>query len=136
MSFDAPKMIAGATINCCRLVRSSTSADNTCLQTDLATSVSIGVTADSPRRFDAGTTHALVDEPVTLQEGRSELIIEAGAAVTRGALLISDTVGRVITAIAAANEFVVAKALESAVGAGDKIKCMWIAGYQEETPEV
>lgn len=126
---DTPNLIAGGDILPCRVVKLSTSADNTGLQATAATEIVIGVSADTTRRFDVSQC-AIAGEPLPLQGG-CELLIEAGAAITRGANLEVDSAGRVITAATASGTAMFPfTALESAAGAGAKIKCIWNRGFR------
>jgi hypothetical protein len=126
---DTPNLIAGGDISPCRVVKLSTSADNTGLQATAATEIVIGVAQDTTRRFDSALC-AIAGDPLPLQAG-AELLIEAGAAITRGANLEVDSNGRVITAATSSGTAMFPfTALESAAGAGAKIKCIWNRGFR------
>lgn len=125
---DTPALIAGGTIAPNRLVVLSTSADFTGLVADTIVKKVIGVTDSSTNAFD-GSNHCTVGQPISLQSG-DIVLCEAGAAITRGALLEADSVGRVVTATTTATgagvtNFAPLVALQSAGGAGEKILCMW-----------
>lgn len=89
-------------------------ADGQVLQAAAAADAAVGI-ADN---LGQATPLSRVD---VVHEGIAE--IEAGAAVTRGALLMSDASGRGITAAASAgtNVAVVGRALNSAAAAGEII---------------
>jgi len=122
---DTPAVIAGGNISPFRVVKASTAADNTVLQASAVTEQSIvGVTDGSLSAFN-GTYHAVAGDPVSLQGGKV-VIIEAGAAITRGARLEVDSNGKVITeTTTTGNACFAFIALESAVADGAKIKCIW-----------
>ncbi len=107
--------VAQAAINPFRIVRLGT-ADGTVTLATAATDLIIGVVADvgpaAGERCDV--VHAWI------------AFTEAGAAITRGALVTSDAVGRAVTAAPAAgvNNRVLGLALESAVAAGDVIRVL------------
>lgn len=52
--------------------------------------------------------------------------VEAGAAVTRGALVASDTTGRVIAHVAAVDNVACGRALQAAAAAGEIIKIQFV----------
>ena len=89
-------------------------ADGQVVQSAAAADAHIGV-ADN---LGQATVNGRVD---VIMDGIAEA--EAGAAITRGALLSADSSGRVITAAAAAgsNVGVIGRALASAAGAGEII---------------
>lgn len=130
MSYSTvPAGIAGGTIRTARMVSVSTAADNTFLEGASSVVPIAGVTDEKGRAHDDAVNAALVGEQVVLQEG-AIVRVEAGAAITRGALLESDAQGRAITAVTTATGAGVTKfqpliALESAGAAGAKIKAMW-----------
>lgn len=105
--------VAEAAVLPYRVVKFGT-ADGQVVQSAAATDAHIGV-ADNLGQATAG---ARID---VLMSGIAEA--EAGAAITRGALLSADSQGRVITAAASAgtNAAVVGRALVSAGAAGEVI---------------
>lgn len=110
-----PNGIAGGTIAPARFVKQSTAADNTFLQCGVG-DAPIGVTTESNLEFDSDN-HATTGLQVYLCPGRI-MLVEAGAAVTRGFNVGPDSVGRaVMTGGDGAGV-----ALQSAVAAGDKIE--------------
>lgn len=105
-------LVAEAAVNPYRVVKFGT-ADGQVIQSAAAADAHIGV-ADNL----GAAIGARVD---VIMDGIAEA--EAGAAITRGALLSSDSSGRVITAAASAgsNVGVIGRALASAAGAGEII---------------
>jgi hypothetical protein len=106
-------MVAEAAVLPYRVVKFGT-ADGQVIQSAAEADAHIGV-ADNLGQATAG---ARVD---VVMNGVAEA--EAGAAITRGALLSADSSGRVITAAASAgaNVGVIGRALVSAAGAGEII---------------
>ncbi len=104
---------AGAAIAAYTLVKHS-SADDVAIAAAAATDLVIGATQDVAPASGERVDVALVG--ITY--------ITAGAAITRGARLMSDSSGRVITAAASAgsNVYTIGVALESAAAAGDIIR--------------
>lgn len=105
--------VAEAAVTAYRIVKFGT-ADGQVVQATAATDAAFGI-ADNLGQATAG---ARVD---VVQDGIAEA--EAGAAITRGALLMSDASARVITAAAAggSNVRTIGVALASASAAGDII---------------
>lgn len=116
----AKSYVAEAAVLPYRAVKFGT-ASGQVIQAAAAADAIIGV-ADNLGQATAG---ARVD---VIQGGIAE--IEAGAAITRGALLISDASGRGITAAAAAgtNTRTMGIALETAAGAGEIIPVLLMPG--------
>ena len=121
---DVPNCIAGGNISPFRVVKVSTSADNTLLAAGAVTEQHIvGVTDGSLSAFN-GTYHAVAGDPVTLQGG-NVVVIEAGGSITRGARVEVTTGGKVITETATTGNAAFGwVALESATGDGCKIRCI------------
>ena len=68
-------------------------------------------------------TQATVGGTVPMQPMDGSIVkVEAGAAVTAGGLIASDTVGRVIDHVAAADNHALGKALDAAAAAGEIIR--------------
>ena len=68
-------------------------------------------------------TQATVGDTVPMQPMDGGVVkLEAGAAVTRGSLIASDTVGRVIDHVAAVDNHALGKALDAAAAAGEIIR--------------
>jgi hypothetical protein len=110
--------VAGGAIAAYRICMFS--GAGTVVQASAASSMAIGVSDSIP---------AASGERVDVQtHGVGE--VEAGAAITVGALLMSDAQGRAITAAAAAgtNVRVIGIALEAAVAAGDIIRFLQSPG--------
>lgn len=105
--------VAEAAVLPYRIVKLGT-ADGQVVQAAAATDAAIGV-ADNLGQATAGARVEVI------HEGIAE--VTAGAAVTRGALLMADSDGRAITAAASAgsNVAVVGRALNSAGNAGEII---------------
>lgn len=119
-----PNLRAGATLLPYRVVQSSTAADNTAI-VGTADCMPLGITDGSTKQFDS-TNHAESGDPVSLQTGLV-MIAEAGAAITRGARIASDADGQVVTETAAgASKMNVGVALESAGGAGERIRIYYM----------
>jgi hypothetical protein len=105
---------AGGAINAYRIVKLSTAT--TAVAAAAATDSLIGVSAD--------LTVASGERVDVLLEGIA--FVEAGAAVTIGAQVTSDSVGRCVTAAPAAgvNNRVIGIAMEDASAAGDVIRVL------------
>ena len=90
------------------------SADGQVVQTTAATDAAIGVADNLGQASAASRVDVAKSGPVE---------VEAGAAITRGVLLMSDASGRAITAAASAGSNVrtIGYALVSAAGAGEII---------------
>ena len=68
---------------------------------------------------------AAADEDVfAMAELRGKMKLEAGAAVTRGALVASDDEGRAIDSVDAGGNYAMGVALEAATGAGEIIEVL------------
>ncbi len=102
--------IANAVIEPGRVVKFDTAAQNV-IRSALAADLHIGVYLGVLNSKVGDTIPVAVDGVV---------IAEAGAAITQGAQLSTDTVGRVVTA--ATTNRLVGKALQAATAAGDRIK--------------
>ncbi len=119
-----PQLIAGGTIYTCRFVKVSTAADDTCLQGS-ANCETIGISQSGSNKAplsDVVSTNYAAESGETLEiYGDGDVcLLEAGAVITRGALLASDGNGCGTTATAGQN--VGAIALQSASASGVKIR--------------
>lgn len=108
--------VAEAAVLPYRIVKLGT-ADGQVVQAAAATDAAIGI-ADNLGQASAGYRVEVI------HEGIAE--IEAGAAITRGALLMADASGRGITATASAgsNVAIVGRALNSAAAAGEIVNVL------------
>jgi len=104
--------IANAVIEPNRVVKFDTAAQNV-IRSALAADLHIGVYV--------GVLNSVVGETIPVAVD-GVVIAEAGAAITQGAQLSTDTVGRVVTA--ATTNRLIGKALQAAGAAGDKIKVL------------
>lgn len=109
---------AGGAINPYRLVRFS--AADTVVQAAAATESIFGVNSDLA--IVSGERCEVMTDGIAW--------VEAGAAVTIGALITADSVGRGVTAAPAAgvNNRVIGVALDAAVAAGDQIRVLLSPG--------
>lgn len=105
---DTPALIAGGTVYAYRFIKVDATGptvstdDNTGVQVDSAADNVIGVSDGSTRRFDTTDgTHALDNEPITLQGG-DVVLVECGGAVARGSRVQADSNGKAITAVVTA----------------------------------
>jgi hypothetical protein len=113
-------MVAGGTIAPLRAVKMS--AAWTVVQASAPADTVVGFVDASTNSFD-GVNHAVSGQPVTLQSGPL-LQAEAGAAITAGARVEVDSVGRVVPSTG--NSGTISRnwiALEAAAGAGSNV---WI----------
>lgn len=112
VQMDELGYVAEATVNPYRIVKFGTAADRV-IQGAAATDLSIGIN-QSPQAANAG-------QPVMIAfQGLGK--VECGAAVTRGDLISTDSVGRAVTSLAAPTDRVIGVALESGV-LGTVIRC-------------
>ena len=111
-----PNLVAGGNVSEYRAVTLSASADNTGLQASAANQVIVGISAGGTKY--GSDYRATSGDPLPLQEG-AVVIWEAGANITRGASLQSDSAGRCITGVDAGlgSGYV---AMESAVQVGSE----------------
>lgn len=125
-----PNLTAGGDINPGRFVVMSSTPWRATESDASATAAIVGVSgldaASGVVTDNVGDTlenplHASAGDGIRLQSG-GVLTVEAGAAVTAGALIQSDATGRVITLAAGTN---VGIALETSVAAGEFIKIHW-----------
>ncbi|MFZ6687512.1 DUF2190 family protein [Undibacterium sp. SXout11W] len=115
----AKNHVADMTIPKFRLVKHGTGDDRITLATS-STDFIIGVTMDIDAAINERSDVHLA----------GIAYVEASAAITRGALITADAIGRAVTAAPAAgvNASVVGRALESASAAGDVIRVMLSIG--------
>lgn len=107
--------LAVATLAAYRVVTLN-AADNTIEAANAATDIPVGITGHAVTAGDPVRVHWL-----------GSCIAEAGAAITKGAYLTSDSVGRVI-ATTTAGDKVVGRALEAAGAAGNLIEVQLMPG--------
>jgi hypothetical protein len=128
--------MANGTINSCRFVMIDTSADFKCLQATANADV-IGVSMEGSNYPPLSD---LVTSPVAATAGQyvrifgdgEMCLVEAGAAVVRGAKLKADSVGRGVPIDSNTTlQNIGAVAMQSASGAGEKIVCQVIAQRSE-----
>lgn len=119
---------AGGTIAPGRIVKLSTAADNTVLQsTAAAADVPVGVAQRGMRDAPgiAGSDPAIAaiaGDQISVYGPGSIAPVIAGAAFARGAALASDANGRAVTVTAATNTHIVGWALESAGALGEEVQ--------------
>jgi hypothetical protein len=115
----AKNYVADVVIPPFRIVKPGTADDRVTLAT-AATDALIGTTMD---------IGAAIGERCDVQLAEIAYV-EAGAAITRGALITSDAVGRGVAAApgAGVNNSVIGRALETATAAGDIIRVMQSIG--------
>lgn len=124
MSYGAPgfQAVAGGNIAPSRIVKVSTAADNTWLQSTSNTDANEGVSAIGTRRApgtgDDDGFDAIAPEGIMVFGVGSICTVEAGAAFTAGALLTADTNGRAI-ATTTTGDSVIGRALQAASQLGD-----------------
>ena len=112
-----PNLIASANVNPFRFV--IVSGEFTGSQATASTQIPVGVSDGSVYKFDQ-TQHAILGLPITLQPSNT-VQVTAGAAVTAGDAVMTDSTGRAIT-LATAGNYSTYVALESAAAAGDVIR--------------
>lgn len=128
MSLNTPAFIANGTILPSRFVKLDATKDFAVIQGAAATDSLIGIsqegTKDAPGVVGAGTDAASAGETLKVFGQGDVCLLEAGAAIVRGARLTSDATGRGVTAApaAGANNGIGAVALQSAAAAGEKIR--------------
>lgn len=125
MPADSFGLIAGGNINPSVFVELDATADATVIQGDASTILAFGVsgewTEDAPGLSGASTFHASTgSESVKVYGPGESCLLTAGAAVTRGALLMSNASGQGITATT--GNYANAVAVESAAGSGELIR--------------
>jgi hypothetical protein len=128
-----PSFLAGGTIAPARIVKLSTAADRTALQA-AAGDLPIGVAQEGQKRSPGlpgsdTTIAAEAGDEFNVYGDGEVAVVEAGAAVTRGDWLKSDANGKAITAAPASGiAYMLGRALQSAGGAGEKIKALILIG--------
>lgn len=121
---------AGGTIIPARFVKLDTAADNRVVQTSAGTDVVFGVAQENMRDTPGvrGSDTAIAAESgdfVRVHGVGEHCQLELGGSVTRGALLMSDSVGRGVTSATPGTDEVGAFALQSG-SSGSKIDVMVI----------
>jgi len=120
-----PNLRAGGDINPYRVVICSTSADNTGIEANATDAFPLGIADGSTKQFDS-TLHAESGDPISLQTGLV-MIAEAGEAITRGSKVATGATGKLEAAdAAAAGDYNVGVALESASGDGALIRIYYM----------
>lgn len=109
-SANVLNFVANGVIEPNRVVKFDTAAQNV-IRSALAADLHIGVYV--------GYLNSVVGDQIPVAVD-GVCLAEAGAAITQGAMLSTDTVGRVVTA--ATTNRLIGKALQAAAAAGDKIK--------------
>lgn len=80
----------------------------------------------------AAETVAAEDDVFAMAKADGAIVkVEAGAAVSVGAQVASDTSGRAITHVSAAGNYILGEALEAAGSAGDIIRVQLLAPHQD-----
>jgi hypothetical protein len=104
--------VAGGNIAPSRFVRTDTTADNRVVQATAGTDVCVGVSQVSKRRPPYGSLDdgfaAIAGEGIRIYQLSEVAPIEIGAAVVRGARLVSDANGRAVTATANQGSYAIA----------------------------
>jgi hypothetical protein len=115
---------AGGSIVPSRIVCSSTTADNTFLQSALSTSPNFGVAQQGTRRApgtgDDDGNAAIAGETIQIYGPGCVAPVEASGAITQGDFVTADINGRAITTTSA-GDTVVGMALQAATALGDII---------------
>ncbi len=114
-------MVAGGTIAPCRFLKVSAAANQTVLQATAATEKLFGVSGDYQKGTPGLTgsdaaVHAVAGDSVQVWRDNDVCLVEAGAAVTAGDFLTSDSVGRAVTATS--GDEVGAQAMRTVAGVG------------------
>jgi hypothetical protein len=127
--------VAGGTIRPSRVVKISTAADNTVLESASATSANIGIAQESTRRApgtgDDDSNAALVNENIMVYSVGSGLAPgRLGGTVTRGDVVTSDGSGLLITTTTDA-DVMVGWAFQSGV-TGDIVAILVQPGFRTQ----
>ena len=122
--------VADGNITPSRFVKPSTASNKVVIAG--AGDATVGIAQEGTRNtpyasLDDGYA-AIAGENVRVYIDNEVCYLESGAAITFGALLKSDSVGRG-TPVTANNDFYGAQALQAAAGAGELIKAKVIRGY-------
>jgi len=127
MANTPPNLLAGGTIRPSRFVKINTAADFSCLEGSANAEI-IGVSmtgTNYPPLSDIVSTAnaATVGQYIQIYGDGDVCLVEAGAAITRGDKLKSDSVGRAVSILTTGtvNQQVGAVALQSAAAAGELI---------------
>ncbi len=107
-------LIAGEAIARCRFV--TVQADGKCDLTGATTEAADGVSADNLGAADEDMLTVILPAGIAT--------VEAGAAVTRGTQVMSDSTGRAIDLVGGASTYIQGRALDAAGGAGEYIRVL------------